>query len=204
MPGTPGMPGPGMPGPGGPGFPGSPGGQEQKPESTVSLARVDKVIVLTIDLEWKDEYQAKILNNLNDYFDGVAGQGMLLAATHPWQKLGEAVKRFHTLGKFPRGALQRPSTASRMGLPFAPEQRCSWMVELLPGLGYTQLYSQIDQTVGWNHPQNLRPARAWVPEFLDPGMTQDSWRAKLSSVVGRDWEPPTSSACRASVWKPPN
>jgi Protein of unknown function (DUF1559) len=184
MPSTPGMPG--MPGPGGPGFPGTPGGQEQKPESNVSLARVDKVIVLTIDLEWKDEYQAKIRDNLNDYFDGVAGQGMLLAATHPWQKLSESVKRFQTLGKFPRGALQRPSTASRMGLPFAPEQRCSWMVELLPGLGYTQLYAQIHQDLGWNHSENLRPARAWVPEFLDPGMTPDSWRAKLGSVVGRD------------------
>jgi len=185
-PGTPGMPGPGMPGPGGPGFPGAPGGQPQKPESTVSLTRVDKVIVLTIDLEWKEDYQAKIRPNLDDYFDGVAGQGMLLAATHPWQKLSDAVKSFQTLGKFPRGALQRPSTASRHGLPFAPEQRCSWMVELLPPLGYGQLYAQIHKDLGWNDPENLRSARAWVPEFLDPGVEADSWRAKLSSVVGRD------------------
>ncbi|HEX3152747.1 MAG TPA: DUF1559 domain-containing protein [Gemmataceae bacterium] len=190
-PGTPGMPGPGfpgtpgMPGPGGPGFPGS-SGQEQKPESTVSLARIDKVIVLTIDLEWKDDYQAKIRDNLNDYFDGIAGQGMLLAATHPWQKLSEAVKRFQTLGKFPQGALPRPSTSSRHGLPFDPEQRLSWMVEMLPGLGYTQLYAQIHKDLGWNHSENLRSARAWVPEFLDPGEPQDSWRAKLSSIVGRD------------------
>ena len=55
-----------------------------------------------------------------------------------------------------------------MGLPFAPEQRVSWMVELLPGLGYDNLYRQIDRDLGWNTPPNLRAGRAWIPEFLDP------------------------------------
>jgi hypothetical protein len=182
MPGMPGMGPGGMPGMG----PGGVPGQNEKPHSTVNLIRTDKVVMVTIDLEWKDEFQAKIRPNLNDYFDGVAGQGMLLAATQPWGKLSDAVKRFQQVGKFPRAALQRPSVAARMGLPFAPEQRVSWMVELLPGLGYQQLYAQIDRNMGWNTPQNLRAGRAWVPEFLDPHQEADSWRASLTSVVGRD------------------
>jgi len=164
-------------------------GQGQQPQipSTVTLTRTDKVIVCAIDLVWKEEFQAKIRPSLNDYFDGIAGQAMLLASTQPWQKLSDAVKQFHARGKFPRGALARPSLAARMGLPFAPEQRCSWMVELLPALGYKELYAQIDKSLGWNSPQNLRVARAWIPELLDPGANDpDTWRANLTSVVGRD------------------
>jgi hypothetical protein len=168
---------------------GGTGQNQPKVPGTVSLTRTDKVLVVKIEIDWKEEYANKIAGPLNDYFDGVAGQGMLLAATHPWQKLSQAVKRFHTEGggKFPRGARARPSTAARMGLPFAPEQRLSWMVEMLPGLGYRQLYDSIEKNnEGWNSPKNLRYARAWVPEFLDPSQDSDSWRASLTSVVGRD------------------
>lgn len=188
MPGYPGAPGgyPGMPG-GYPGMPGSPGGQnQQKPESTVTLTRTDKLLTMKIELNWKDEFANKIRPSLGDYFDGVAGQGMLLAATHPWQKLPQAVKQLAASGKFPRAAARRPSTAARMGLPFAPEQRVSWMVELLPGLGYRALYDSIAKDLGWNSPQNLRAGRAWVPEFLDPSQESGTWRAELGSVVGRN------------------
>jgi hypothetical protein len=199
--GTPGAPGPMYPGPGGmpgypgapggpPGFPGMPGmggtGQQQPTTSTVNVVRSDKVVMVTINMEWKEDFQNKVRPSLSDYFDGVAGQGMLLAAQHPWLKLAEAVKRFKQAGEYPQAALPRRSTAARMGLPFAPEQRVSWMVELLPGLGYDTLYRQIDRDLGWNTPHNLRAARAWVPEFLDPSQESSSWRAKLTSVVGRD------------------
>jgi hypothetical protein len=185
--GPPGYPPPGYP-PGsmpGMGFPGSDQNQQKAP-GTVTLTRTDKVLVVKVEVDWKDQYANKVKPALDDYFDGVAGQGMLLAATHPWQKLSKAVKKFQADGKFPRAALQRPSLAARMGLPFAPEQRVSWMVELLPGLGYRQLYDSIDKDQGWNTPKNLRAGRAWVPEFLDPGLPSRSWRAKLTSVVGRD------------------
>jgi hypothetical protein len=161
------------------------GSGEQK-GNFVNVLRTDKVVTLAITLDWKDDYNNKVAQNLRDYFDGVAGQGMLLAAQHPWRRLSDAVKRFQTIGKFPKAALSRPSTAARMGLPFAPEQRVSWMVELLPGLGYSTLYSQIDKGLGWNTPANLRAGRAWIPEFLDPSQESDSWRAKLTSVAGRD------------------
>jgi hypothetical protein len=60
------------------------------------------------------------------------------------------------------------------------------MVELLPGLGYDQLYRQIDKDLAWNTANNLRIGRSWVPEFLDPGQDSHSWRAELNSIVGRD------------------
>lgn len=192
-PGIPGMPGGPPPGPGIPGMPGGefPGmagdpNQQQKPKSVVRLSRSDKVVMVGIDLEWKEDYASKVRPYVNDYFDGVAGQGVLLASKHPWRKLADAVKRFHTNGKFPRAAASRRSIAARMGLPFAPEQRVSWMVELLPGLGYDQMYRLIDKDLAWNTTNNLRAGRSWVPEFLDPGQDSHSWRAELNSIVGRD------------------
>ena len=50
----------------------------------------------------------------------------------------------------------------------------SWMAELLPGMGYRQLSESIDRNAGWNSPKNLRAARAWVPEFLDPALPADT------------------------------
>jgi hypothetical protein len=178
-----------MPPGGYPGYPGNPGypdQNQQKPAGTVSLNRTDKLLVLKIEIDWKDQYVNKIKPPLDDYFDGVAGQAMLLAAAHPWQKLSQAVKQLAASGEFPQATHKRPSLAARMGLPFAPEQRVSWMVELLPALGYRQLFDQIEKDQAWNSPRNLRAARAWIPEFLDPNQDPDSWRANLNSVVGRD------------------
>jgi len=179
-------PGPGMPGMPGMGFPGMGMGGEQQAKSRVDVLRSDKVLMIALELNWKDEWGNKVAGQVKDYFDGVAGEGMLLASKHPWQRLPQAVKRLAASGEFPRGALPRKSSANRMGLPFAPEQRVSWMVELLPGLGYERLYRDIDKDTAWNTTHNLRLGRAWVPEFLDPSQESDSWRAKLPSVVGRD------------------
>ena len=185
-PGYPGGPPPGYPGsPSMPGMPGGMGEQQQK-RSHVDIVRSDKIVTFVVNLEWKEEWHNKVANQVRDYFDGVAGQGMLLASKHPWQKLPAAVRRLQASGTFPRAALSRPSAAARMGLPFAPEQRVSWMVELLPGLGYDRLYREIDKNSAWNSPNNLRHGRSWIPEFLDPSQESRSWRAELTSIVGRD------------------
>ncbi len=41
-------------------------------------------------------------------------------------------------------ALERAVPNSRMGRPYAPDQRISWMAELLPYLGQSGLYAQIN------------------------------------------------------------
>jgi hypothetical protein len=155
----------------------------------VTVGRANEMVTIKFDLHWKDPvYHNRVAGPLKDYFDGVAGQGMLLAVKHPWRKLPETLKRFEGAPgrKFPLAALTRTATANRMGLPYAPEQRVSWMVELLPSLGYENLYSQIDRGQGWNTPENMRAGRAWIPEFLDPHQASPSWRAELVSLGGKD------------------
>ncbi len=186
MPGMPGMPGgtPGFPG----GTPGFPGGKEgnKEGESTITLARMDHTLMVTFDFDWKKEYPNTVAADLRNYFDSVAGRTLLMGGRHPWQKLPAGYVAVQRAGKFPRAAYNRRSTAARMGLPFAPEQRISWMAELLPALGYGPLYGSIEKDQGWNSATNLTAARAWIPEFLDASQNPDTWRAKLGSIPGRD------------------
>ena len=108
----------------GPGFPGAGGGQNnQQIPSTVGLARADKILIVSIDLDWKKEYPNLVSQSLKDYFDGVGGQAMLHAGANPWHKLPAALDRFRAAKKFPRAAYSRRTTAARLGLPFAPELR---------------------------------------------------------------------------------
>jgi hypothetical protein len=44
----------------------------------------------------------------------------------------------------------------------------SWMIQLLPYVGYGQLHAQFDLTKGWHEKENLRYACEVIPAFLDP------------------------------------
>lgn len=166
-------------------FPGSMG-MNQTPPSTVTLSRQDRTLNVTINLEWEKEYPNVVAGPLRDYFDGVAGQALVHAGKHPWHKLNTSLNRFAANKKFPQAAYGRRPPPARLGLPYGPEQRVSWMCELLPQLGYSTLSGKIDREQSWSHPTNLIAGRAWVPEFLDPSQNPETWRAKLGSVNERE------------------
>jgi hypothetical protein len=70
---------------------------------------------------------------------------------------------------FPRGALPRSPSSDR-GIDWYPEQRLSWMSELLPYFGdgeFKELPRDMDKS--WNEGDNLLTARIIVPQFLSPG-----------------------------------
>jgi hypothetical protein len=45
----------------------------------------------------------------------------------------------------------------------------SWMIQLLPYVGYRDLYARFDSTKGWHEIENLPYACQVIPAFLDPG-----------------------------------
>lgn len=51
-----------------------------------------------------------------------------------------------------------------------PEQRLSWIVELLPYVEQQALYNQLNRSQGWEHPDNLPLAAAVVELFLNAGV----------------------------------
>jgi hypothetical protein len=69
---------------------------------------------------------------------------------------------------YPRGAFERQLTPQRGGRPYLPDERVSWMAELLPHLGYTEVHRTIDFQSSWTDEKNLVPAMALIPYFIDP------------------------------------
>ena len=93
------------------------------------------------------------------------------------QRMSEAMQR-----QFPRAAFDRPLSNARAGRPYGPSQRVSWMAELLPYLGQTTLYSQIDRAQSWRDPANVGSASTLIPQFLSPNTEPASWWVKYPDV----------------------
>ena len=110
---------------------------------------------------------------------------MMTGRAH-WHQLGTVVKRFEKAGAFPVAAFPRKTDASRFELPYPPDERVSWMCDMLPFLGYDGLSRRINREAAWNDERNLQAGAAWVSEFLNPELPQETWRARVPSLKGRD------------------
>jgi hypothetical protein len=74
--------------------------------------------------------------------------------------------------------VERKPSPERAGLPYRPDERLSWLVELLPYLGHGEflgLYDAIDRDRSWRDPENLPAASALVYQFLAPGSPESIW-----------------------------
>jgi hypothetical protein len=80
-------------------------------------------------------------------------------------------------GQFPRGTAERKALSNRAGRPYPPDQRVSWMAELLPHLGPepASLYGRIDHDLSWRAPENLGFASTLIPQFLGPTNNPNTW-----------------------------
>jgi uncharacterized protein (TIGR03067 family) len=118
----------------------------------------------------------------------VAWLSELMASIRVWAEMAETRPRVRELaeaiqayvrdkGSFPRGALDRVATAAHP-VPWPPDQRLSWLVDLLPylpGGDYGALV--MDREQGWNEGVNLVAGQMPIPHFLAPiRSTNSSWR----------------------------
>lgn len=190
-PGGPGSFGPpgGMPmgdfgGPGG--FPGAPGGFGGQGSGTaqnqgvIDISLTDRVVTMAIDLNWnEDKYANEVLGRIVRTSNQMKGRMTVLSGETDWSSLAMVVPKLQRDKRpFPNGTLPRDPKEERYRLPYPPEQRVSFMAELLPFIGKAGLRSRIqDKKFAWYAKENLPAAEAWVPEFLVPYYPQDSWRA---------------------------
>jgi hypothetical protein len=160
---------PGAP-PGGPGV-GGPGGDLSKPDQTkgdgtVDLTLRDKTLDIVIDINLKDFAHGKILTALKEQMIQLKGESAVSDNRSHMHELAAALKRYvEDKKQFPRGTVPRP--LGGRPIDFAPTQRMSWMVELLPYLGegeYKELLA--DVTLSWNEGVNLQLAQVVIPQFM--------------------------------------
>jgi hypothetical protein len=186
MPGG-GMPGGGMPGGGMPGG-GMPGGQQKEPPSIMVIRYrthlFGSTVALDLDLV---QINALLANQVTSYLDPylVSLHGFLERATsHPSpHELGLAAVDFDKAkGQFPRGTYDRKPEARRGNRPWPPDQRVSWLAELLPflpGGGYQGVYDKIKINKSWRDSDNRVPALTIIPAFLDGDSPSSSWYVEI-------------------------
>ena len=107
--------------------------------------------------------------------------------------LGAAVQAYGKKHqRLPRGTLPAPPASSAP--PRRPTSGSSWLVELLPFLGYDEVYKNMKLSGSWRPEydltakpprltdENARMANVLVPAFLDPETSHLDWWVTLASV----------------------
>jgi hypothetical protein len=152
------------------------------PGSFISMSRTDNVLNFTVELLWDQQiYFSKIIQPMRSAVATRRGRATLLGGRNSWFQLATAGKNLGATPIYPRGASNWSPDASRFGKNYPAEERLSWMVDLLPGLGYDAIYRRFDLKKSWTVEENLQLGETWIPEFLNPSLPQRSWQANLPS-----------------------
>ncbi len=191
--GPPGGGGYGPPGGGGYGPPGSAGSTgSSNASSRIDVFQFDTTVTLKGEFTWKaDPFNTVIRSAVERTASIVHGKLALLSGDNGilaftdrevnGVKQPGVLKRYlDAKGEFPWAALDREPESARRGLPYPPEQRLSFFVEMLPYMGKQDLYSKFDQAARrqpWYSTDNLRAAEIWLPELLVADYPASAWRA---------------------------
>jgi hypothetical protein len=149
----------------------------------------DRTIAVTFDLNLKDVHR-EVYVPIRDAFRAemvqLKGQAELVATRLRVHELARALQAYAKEhgGALPRGAIQRAPNAER-GIDWYPDQRLSWMVELLPYLGDGEFKDLIrDKDKSWIEADNRLTAQVVIPQFLAPGDPKYA-RVRYPGKLGR-------------------
>jgi hypothetical protein len=184
-----GAPGAGAPGPGGFGPPGMGGpdatGGEQGPKSSIRSWFVGKVVFVAIDAEVNSETDAKIRQEIEQQVLRMKGSNDVAAMTSPrWQELADTAIQIANQKRPLKGAYPLGDNSGSVFVTRPPNQRLSWMIDLLPYLGKADIAGQIDTKKGWRDEPNVHAGTNWIPQFLNPMYPRSSWQAQVPSMPG--------------------
>jgi hypothetical protein len=126
-----------------------------------------------------------IIRALGPYYHRIRGDVEVTMARPRQQDLAAVINAFRddtrNNAQLPRGTFEPPPDPSRYR-PLPPDQRISWMANLLPYLGHADEYRTMDFKKGWRDPANRWAATTLVPQFLDGRSPRDNWRAQYPGL----------------------
>jgi hypothetical protein len=177
MPGGPGgLAGPGMPGGQFPGMPGVPGFDPNQPFqtewSTIEINRQEEFVTIIVTII--DKTDAFVDNKVAPQVSYLRGRMDISSGRFRVHELAEAINLFKSnqQDNFPLGALERQSEEiARIGRPWPPNERVSWLREILPYLGddrYRELHFELKPEKSWRDPDNVKVGRVLVAPFIHP------------------------------------
>jgi hypothetical protein len=158
---------PGYPGSEMPGESGTTRPTVEKPDGNLFFNREDDTLVLTFSVNLRYQSYQNLKAGASGLMLVLKGQADL--ASKRWRifDLAAATQRYLAAKKhFPQGALPRDPQPDR-GLAWRPDQRLSWMVELLPYLSSGNFqYLPVESNLAWNEGSNQFAGGVVIPEFL--------------------------------------
>jgi Protein of unknown function (DUF1559) len=173
--GYPGSPGGGYPGSPGGGYPGSPGGSGFPGGNPADAKRgpldfvVDRsVMALSFTLPFKNDIVfGEVALELGQFMIHLKGESELISTRSRIHELASALSQYvKANGHFPRGTADRPTGADQFA-GWAPDQRVSWMAEMVPYLGDGEFQGiRVDPAKSWQEGANLSIAGVLIPQFL--------------------------------------
>jgi len=182
--------------PGGTG--GDPGGKPADETSTLNASRVENTVLVTANFHLDKAASNRMFTLLVQKVVHAKGEADMTGGRSRIHDLAAALHAYAQKNQqFPRGTADRRSTAERQGLPFRPDQRVSWMAELLPYLGqgeFAGLKRHIDDQQSWRVPSskddkddmdgknNRFVAQTLIPYFLASNSPSASWWVHYPSV----------------------
>jgi hypothetical protein len=179
-----GQPVPGGPGPGG--FGGAPAEKNYVGTAKFEVGSHEKTVQISAEVTLKQPAMDWVQKELEMGWTRARGE-IAVARINPLpHDLGLTLRAYKDKnGQFPRGAFPRKPSAERKERPWPPNQRVSWMADLLPFLGYMEIYSRIDFEKSWRDKENYLPSMALIPQFLDG---RDPNRSRYIRYPGMDYE----------------
>src|SRR5262249_38150983 len=151
-----------------------------------SITAAGNYLLIKLDVDWAPVYHQQLSPRFRAGIDLLKGEALMMTGRAHWHALSAAVNALEKSGSVPKAVFSRPSDAGRFGMPYPPDQQVSWMVELLPALGYDALSRQIRRDAAWNSSENLSAAFVCIPEFLTRDNPPPTWRAYVPSLFGTD------------------
>jgi prepilin-type processing-associated H-X9-DG protein len=81
------------------------------------------------------------------------------------KQMGLALHNYHDVfNSFPRGTIENEDLEN-------PEERLSWMVEILPYMDQAAVYNNIDRALGSQAQENQESLTVAIPQYLNPSQT---------------------------------
>jgi hypothetical protein len=146
------------------------------PAAQFNVGQQGPNVLVTMDMQLDANVVERIAQEIEPYLVRVQGE-LEMATTHPNPNhVALAVRLYRESNQqFPRGTVNRKRSAARASRPWPPDQRVSWMADLLPFLGYDGVYNRIKLDRSWQDSENAIPAVSLVSAFLDGRSHQKDW-----------------------------
>jgi hypothetical protein len=201
----------GQPG-GNPAAPGAaPAASPKGTDGTYAAWSHGNMLIATLNLSLKESHYKALVRGLRDVMVSFRGMAALADTRSHIHDLARATQEYlKKYGKFPRGTLPRPTTADHV-LDWPPDERRSWMFEVLPFLGggeYQNPYDRIDRDRSWYDDANRHLAMFPVPYFLTPPRPGQQYRyrtiypGKPGVFAGSNWVGVAGVGLDAAYYKP--